>query len=517
MESNEKNGEVKQNNVLPVENGQINVVVRPPQRSQNTVEIDIVKMFRNMKKSSRIYAWIMILCLLVGICVPLLMYGFNDKSFTATSVVMLTYDGSENLMAPSPRLKDGTWATRTPLDLSMVSSSYVLSQAVSGMTLSENVNIENLRKNISIGKVLTEESRRQQELISGMMDVSSTTSAAYQELMNMKLKYENQFTVSLSNGFGNEDGDKVYLTESEIRTLLDRILDAYNSYLRETYADLSVPDNGFDVIDTSAMDLLDSLELISESLDTVEEFVDNKDVRVRTYRSKTDGLSLDDLQNILTTVRDIDVDYLYAYVYSNSIVRDKDTMLTSLSFQKRNYEQQLDMINETITNTAVMLDKYKNDEIIVSSQEGADALSTTSTTDYYNELILSQVENYDTKTNLQVKIANIEDKMNALQSSGSSEITAAEDELEKVLANCKSLYLMICEHIDEINSSDMFAVYADHTGAQGRSIGMFSACGKKMAIFGVAGVFIGFCLWALNGITMQFSPEETAKKGGAAV
>ena len=57
-----------------------------------------------------------------------------------------------------------------------------------------------LRANIRIDRILTEDSRRQQEVASRMMDDKSA--AAYAQVQNIDLTYINSFVVSLTNGFG---------------------------------------------------------------------------------------------------------------------------------------------------------------------------------------------------------------------------------------------------------------------------------------------------------------------------
>ena len=52
---------------------QINVVVNRPADDEDT--IDLGRVFHNMKVKSRIYAWVLILCMLVGFCAPLVRSG----------------------------------------------------------------------------------------------------------------------------------------------------------------------------------------------------------------------------------------------------------------------------------------------------------------------------------------------------------------------------------------------------------------------------------------------------------
>ncbi|MBR0390911.1 MAG: hypothetical protein IJK38_01165, partial [Oscillospiraceae bacterium] len=58
-------------NPLPKENQQIQLVVNRPESGETT--IDLGRVFHNMKVKSRIFVWVLVLCLVVGISVPLLL------------------------------------------------------------------------------------------------------------------------------------------------------------------------------------------------------------------------------------------------------------------------------------------------------------------------------------------------------------------------------------------------------------------------------------------------------------
>ena len=59
---------------------QINLVVTPP-AAHDVVEIDLRRVFHNMKTRLRVYAWVMVLLLVAGVCAPLLMYQLLYRQF----------------------------------------------------------------------------------------------------------------------------------------------------------------------------------------------------------------------------------------------------------------------------------------------------------------------------------------------------------------------------------------------------------------------------------------------------
>ena len=66
---------------------QIQLVVNRPETDETT--IDLGNVFYNMKRLRYIFAWLLVLCLLVGICIPLLLYQFTKPRLTVSSVVTL--------------------------------------------------------------------------------------------------------------------------------------------------------------------------------------------------------------------------------------------------------------------------------------------------------------------------------------------------------------------------------------------------------------------------------------------
>ena len=509
---------------------QINVVVNRTGDEEDT--IDLGRVFHNFKMKRRIYAWVLVLCLLIGAAAPLAMYAVSPPALTASSVVTLKYEvektrivngREETYYVPVTDLTapDG----EGDLNLNMITSSYVLQQAMSGLTLSQPITLAMLRANVSIERVLTDESRRAQELASQM--VTDKNAGAYEQIENIPMTYAPRFVVRLKNGFGDEDDKiKLMLEDDELRMLLDRILIAYNDYLVLTFADVRLPDDEISVIDTEHLDLLESLELLRTASDDLLTYCEEKSETVRAYRSSRTGRSLNDWMQTIQTGRNVSVDYLYSYVYNNSIVRDKESMITSYRYQLRTAETQLATVNENTETVQTILDNYKNDEIFVSMQDSDSSKSTSTTTDYYNELMLQQTVNYEKAAKLEITIADLRDKIANLTAEGSGTaaseelLAEAEAELEKTMASCREIYEGVRTHMEELFTSPFYTTYAEHTVPQDRLPGLLSANLKKIIIGAVAGAVIACGIWFLAALAPEFrrgrkDEEEKAGKASA--
>lgn len=505
---------------------QISVVVNAPGDGENT--IDLGNVFHNAKLKSRVFAWVLVLCMVLGIVAPLLLYKINPPMLTATSVVTLKYDvardqiiNGRKVITYSPA-KDLTAPDgKSNLDLSQIASAYVLQQAIEGIELSQPVTIAMLKKNISVERVLTDESRRTQELASQMVEDKSNN--AYSQIQSVKMVYSNKFVVRLTNGFipvgAQDDAKKLVLKDEEIILLLDRILNAYNDYLVLTYANVKLPDDELSVIDTSSLDLLESLELLQTASDNLYDYCNQKSNAVKAYRSHKDGRNLKDWMKTIETGREIAIDYLYSYVYNNSLVRNKDSMITNYLYQLRNAQSQLDVVNGNIATIQSILQNYKNDEIFVSMQESDTAKSTRTTTDYYNTLILQQATNYENASKLETTIADLNDKITNLTANNDkataveTDLMTAEENLQQTLVSCQVVYEGVKSHMEELISSPFYTTYAEHTEPQDKLQSIISANLKKMIIGAVAGAVIACGIWFLAAIAPEFQKGRKDDNG----
>lgn len=514
--------ERRKDQVLSVDrDANINVVVNQPSAD---LEIDLKRVFHNFKLRTRAYAWLMIFCIVAGMAGSLVLQQFTEKPYKVSSVVTLKYELPNPAYMEDSELPETLPVTNLTapdqsgdLDLNQITGSYVLNNALNSMTLSQPVTLSSLRSNISIDRILTEDSRRQQEIAASMVEDKNNN--AYNQVMDIQLTYDNRFVVSLTNGFGEENSNKkYYLKNDELKELLDQVLAAYNDYLVITYADTRLPDDEISVIDVENLDLLESLDLLRDATNNLYDYCDNQPTAFKSYRSWRTGRSLNDLMEDLRTATEVNVDYLYSYAYTNSIVKDSKSMITNYRFQLRNARTELDKVNENIANTQTILDNYKNDEIFVSMQESDTAKSTQTTTDYYNAKVLEQSDNYDQAEKLEVKIVDLEDKLESLEANSAlADTEQASEELTSAIRICQNAYQQINLQMQEIMTSPFYTTYADHSVAQGKDEGFFAKVGKKMVIGGVLGAFIALALWFISALAPEFrrKPEVEAGVDGA--
>lgn len=500
-----ENNENRNESLPAAENSrQINLVVNRPESDETTV--DLLRVLHNMRMRKRIFAWVLVLCLVIGICAPLFLYQFSKAELTVSSVVTLRYEVAGRTVT------DLTAPDGTDLDLNQITSAYVLQTALDSMQLSKPITADALRNNIQIRTILTEESRRTKEALAGLVEAKNAE--AYTQMQTAEMEYKNRFIVSLANGFkqGEEDRNPAILRDEELRQVLDRVLTVYNDYLVKTYADIKLPEDTFSVIDAEELDVLDSLDQLRSGISRLYSYCREKSDTVKAYRSSQTGRSLADWMETLQTFRSINVDYLYSMVSENAITMDKTTLMTGWKYLLREAQNDLDEVNERIAETKKLLDAYKNDEVIVSMQESDAAKSTKASTAYYNSLVLQQAEDYEKVADLKATIADYTDRITRMDASEETDVTEeVKEELTRSLESAKAMYEQINAHMEELFESTLYKTYASHSTAQGKSQGFLAANVKKMIIGGVAGAVITFGLWFLMGLLPELSTERKAE------
>ena len=506
---------------------QIQLILNQPEDDDS--EIDLGRVFHTMKKKFRIFGWVMILFLLVGVCVPLVMYQINRKPSSVTSVVTLRYyisnpqyqellnRGAEIDPEKTPKeipVNRLIAPDETELDLSQITASSVLSDAISDLNLSQKLDLDQLRTNITITRVLTEESSRLRETLVGLANAKDNS--VYNRLSTAEMEYQPRFIVTLSNGFGASDSRrKAELTDEELRIVLDRILSSYNLYLVETYADVKLPEDEISVIDVENLDILESMDLLETAVDDLRAYCDSKSDNVKSYRSWRTGRTLLDWIDTLDMLKSANVDYLEAFVYASSITKDKDAVKVSYMYQLRNLQNQLTKLEETIQATDESLKNYTNDKVFVSMQDSDSVRSTSAVTAYYNNLVLEQAENYEESTRLRIEIAEIQNKLSRLEAmSGTNDTSEAEKELQYSVRLIQTTYEEITAHMEELIASPIFSTYAEHSNPQGKTVSFITASAKKMLIGGGVGLVLALGLWFLAGLAPEFRHNSAKAQSG---
>lgn len=455
--------------------------------------ISIMNIFTNLKKRFHIYAFVIISTLLLGLLVPTLIYTFKDKKEASVAILGFDYAGAETERAP-----DGS-----ALDVTTLKSSYIIQNALNNVTLSKQVSTAQVQTNLSISRPLTDDTKRQQEIINELKEAKNNDYANM--VKNFTLKYRQQYFVTLNNGFKNGNST-VRLSTTDLSHLLSAIMGAYNDYFIETYQDRNMPNNYLAAVDkdSETVDYLETLDHVSESLSYLRGYCDSRAALLPSFRNK-DGISFSDLSNMIGTLQSVDINYIYSYVYLNNVYKNKTVLSTYYAMQKRSAQFDLAEVTANIATLEASIASYPDGKVVVQTTEGGVPVSVTQTNPEKNALILQLTDMNKQKTALEEKIAILDDRIAKLDGAPATdeEKAKAEEYINSAWQDALDIYDLVNKNANELFNSNAYKSRYMHAVTTSVSE-KFSSNIKMFAIGAAAGLAIGLIIWVADAFVIEF-------------
>lgn len=461
--------------------------------------ISIMNVFSTLRKRFHLYVWVMISTLLLGLIVPTLLYTFKDKKETAVAVLGFDYEGAAAEKAP-----DGN-----PLDVTILKSSYVIENALKNVTLSKKVSTAQVQANITISRPLTDETKRDQEIIAELKEAKHNDYADM--VKNFTLRYREQYFVYLNNGFSNGH-NKVKLSSSDLSHLMSSILESYNEYFIETYQDRNLPNNYLSAINEQTLDYLEILDNVSSSLSYLINYCNSRTSLLPNFRNK-DGISFSDLSMIISTLQSTDITDIYSFIYLNNVYKDKLVLKTYYEMQKRDAELSLIEINNNIITLDNSIASYPDGQVIVQTTDGGAPVPVAYVNPEKNKLINELTVMNAQKSALEEKISILDDRITKLDGpEATAEQKAKADEyIEVALEDTKYVYDLVYKNAEELFDSNAYKSRYMHALTTSNSEGLSSNL-KLFAIGSIAGLAIGLIIWVSDAFIIEFRNVKKANE-----
>lgn len=454
--------------------------------------ISIMNIFTLMGKRFKIYAWLMVATLLLGLLVPTIMYELKDKKDSAVAVLGLDYEKADQGKAP-----DGT-----DLDISYLKSSYIVQNALNNVNLTKNVSAAQVQSNLKITGILTEETRQQLDIINKLEEIKN---ADYSKMLKeFEFKYRAQYIISLDSIF-KEGNNKVVLPTSDTSKLLNAITDAYNEYFVDTYQAKDLPSNYLAAININSLDYLDILDEVSASYEYLSEYCLEKAKLIPSFRV-SQGQSFTDLAGIIKTLKDTEIDDYYSYIYLNHVSKNKDMTLTNYKVKKREAEYKLAEIEDNIAVTKSSIANYKPDKkTINSTTDGGAPITVDVYPEAYYDLIFSLKELNEEKSELERKISIYTDRIAVLEGSDptAEQLANAEKFVAKALENANNTFNLVNDFSLELFASNAYKSRYMHTVTTSESEGLKDNL-KQFLIGAGVGLAIGLVIWVADAFILEF-------------
>ena len=453
--------------------------------------ISIMNVFSRLKQRFHIYGFVMLIGLLVGLLVPTIMYTTKDSKDTAVAIVGLDYAGAE----------DGLDPRGEKLDITYVKSSYVVQTALNNVVLPQKISASQVQSNLKITGILTEETRQQMDIINKLEEIKNNE---YGKLItSFSLRYRAQYVISLKSVF-KDGNNKVTLSSADTSRLLNAITDAYNDYFVDVYQEKRLPSDYLDAINSDKLDYLDTLDAISNSYDYLSGYCSDRASFVPNFRA-SNGKSFTDLSNMISTVKNTEIDDYYSYIYMNHVSKDKDVQLTNYKIEKREAEYQLDEVNANITNLQNSIDNYKPDKVTVNDTNGSGTIEVDVYPAAYYQLVLDLKSLNETKSALQKRISVLTDRIAMLEGPDATDEqkTKAQEYVTKALINAKNTYSLVKDVSAELFASNSYRSRYMHTVSTYTSEKLTDNL-KMFLIGGGVGFALGLVIWVADAFILEF-------------
>lgn len=466
--------------------------------------ISIMNVFSTLGKRFKIFGWLILSTLLLGLLVPTLMYTFKTKSEQAVSVLSLDYAGCT----------EGKDPNGVNLDITYLKSSYIVNNALNKVTLSKKLSTAQVQNNIKITGILTDETKQQREILEHLLEEKNNE---YGKLIQQfTLKYRPQFIITIGNVFKNGNSSIVLPTD-ELQRLLSAVTEAYNDYFIETYQDRTLPNDYIGAINENTLDYLETLDQVSSSLNYLETYCNSRSELLPNYRT-TDGVSFADLAKTISTLRSTDIDYIYSYVSLNNIYKDKLVLKTYYEMQKRNAELDLVETNSNITTLKASIDNYKNGKVVVNTTDGGAPIEVPHTDAEYNRLVVQLTEMNEHKSTLEENIAVLTDRLDKIDGpeATAEQKAKAQVYVDNALDDSRALYSLVYKSSQELFDSSAYKNRYMHTITTTKREKLSDSL-KLFAIGAAAGLAIGLVIWIGDAFIIEFRNVRKANENREAM
>jgi hypothetical protein len=394
-------------------NDNINITLLPPSDEQKSIEIPFSVIFKCFKK---FFSCWLIVAIIVGLATAGISILRQKSSYVGDveALIQFDYSGIEKGLDP-----DGN-----EFDITKIKSPAVIEKALTSISI-DSSKVDLVRNNIQITSVMPQSAVDEMNLYYKAYNKNLSLDAA-KSLLSTSY-YPNQYVISFD--YFNSKYSVNQGTE-----ILNAILESYSSYFFDTYNYNIALGSAVSVIDYKNYDYAEALNIFSTSLDDIEEYIINiKENDENSFRSSVTGYTFDDLLNIVSILKSMDLDKVTSYVTVNNVTNnDIETMISYYKYIVENLTKSKSIECATMDSINESIQKYERDPLVlVVGNETADNQDMNTA---YDELMTKKIESQKkiSKYNKDIKYYNkIIDSFEQSDSVNQSNI----DETDKMLAS----------------------------------------------------------------------------------
>lgn len=245
----------------------------------------------------------MIIGVALAAAVAAFAYVWHNQSYTASTTIKYTDADTET----------GLDKSGTKIDPYEIMSPRVIEGAVK--SLGTDTSVEEIRSSITITPFIDETTKKTQEALTQQGETFEY--------------YPNEYTVALTH----RTSDSKYGIQ-----LMNKLLESYDEYVRETHTNAKKVADIFSGIDYSTYDYMEICDLYSEQFSSIIDLISSLNEQSPEYRSPKTGLTFGNLLYYFNSLRDMEYTKLYSYVRQGCLSKNKELLI-------KNYEYKIEQLN----------------------------------------------------------------------------------------------------------------------------------------------------------------------------
>lgn len=453
----------------------------------NGQQIDIVNVVTDMKKKKRLYGYLLVFAVCIGVCLGLIVAGVQylvGNSSYARAVISFQYEGIE----------DGLDPNGAAFDINKIKAPVVIEDALATLGITD-ISAEDIRKNIVIEGVIPEDAV---ERITVIKEMALEDASNYEKILDVSY-FPSQYIIYLYKDS--------FMSGTDTTAILNAVLESYRTYFMDTYANTEVLTVTSNLIDYKEYDYAESIDMLESQIEIMIDYVAERKEQAADFRSANTGLSFGDIETSLRTVEEIDLANLIFYVENTTLSKDKVRMKEYYEYKIRKCNMKLSELQVQLTTVQNTIDTYAKDPVvIVSSQESTQEL--TQTNEYYDKLIEQKLS-----LNKQIAATNTElneayELLNSMNSStkqnAQEEYDYADAMLEKVAETLTEWVTLTEDTTEEYYSTTLFSnAYKIAVPAKYQANGGIVQMAKYVIICVAVMVFLVLVIWCMDGLKIE--------------
>ncbi|MBQ8688336.1 MAG: lipopolysaccharide biosynthesis protein [Ruminococcus sp.] len=411
---------------------QLNITLKHEEQEAEGISIPVTGIFRCLKRFA--IGWIVV-AILTALLVAAGTATFSQQLSSApVSLIEFNYSGAEKGLTP-----DGK-----KLDVNSIKNPTVVEMALTKMGYPLEY-VESVRSAITIDGIVPEAAVDEISVYKASYEKSGGLPAAQAMLEVEYFPTQYRVTFNFANTpFGDDEAAKV----------INTVLECYRIYFFETYGSNNAIGNASLALDYNDYDYLVAVDTYSETLRTLQNKLTSMSHADKSqFRSTQTGFSFDDLKDSVETALAYDADTLTAYILSNSVVRDKEGMISYYEYRIEELERTKTSAVSQLNTIEESIEKYEKNAVVMFGGSEEDAASYTKASSKYDQLFIQKNEAQEQVSRYSQMIAECEAHLESVKKLGSR--TTDADKVAYVEERLVQLGEKVDQLVEDVNATVM--------------------------------------------------------------